>query len=181
MHSRLAELWEYLRMTRSGVVASVEDVSPETADQQPDPKAWSVAEVLDHLCRVERGTIILLDRLIRQAKAAGVGPERSTASVLSSLDSFHVVDTPHRAKAPERVAPSPNIPVSESLQKLGQSREELHSLLQEADGLALGEVSFEHPFLGRLNGYQWLLLLGQHEARHTRQIQNTRDRLLRNS
>ena len=50
---------------------------------------------------------------------------------------------------------------------------ELQALLQSVDGLALGALTFEHPFAGVLNLYQWILILGQHEERHTRQIKDT--------
>ena len=42
-----------------------------------------------------------------------------------------------------------------------------------ADGLALGEIKHDHVVLGELDLYQWLIFLGQHEARHTKQIERT--------
>lgn len=177
MHKRLTELSEYLTTTRSGLFHAVADLSTEIANRRPEPEAWSVAEIMDHLCRVERGTLILLKRLIQQARTAGVGEENSNESVLSTLDSFHVVDSLERVKAPERVVPTPNIPVCESIEKLKQSRLDLLEVFEEGDGLALSEVCYDHPFLGKLNAYQWILVLGQHEARHRRQIQNTKNLL----
>jgi hypothetical protein len=40
------------------------------------------------------------------------------------------------------------------------------------DGLALGRVTRAHPTLGPLNRYQWVLFVGQHEARHAAQLQD---------
>lgn len=177
MHPKLAELHEYLSTTRADLVAAVVDLSPAHANQRPNPDAWSVAEILDHLRRVERGTIVLLQRLIAQAKAQEAGPEDLTESVMSSLDKFHVVEAPQPVKAPERVAPTPNVPVRDSLLQMEQSREQIFALMKEADGLALNRVTFDHPFMGPLDGYQWILILGQHEARHTRQVRRTRERL----
>ncbi|MDD5544111.1 MAG: DinB family protein [Acidobacteriia bacterium] len=174
MNRTLSELSEYLSETRSALFRSVADVSPEMASFRPEPEAWSVAEIMDHLCRVERGTNILLKRFVEQARTAGLNQEDATASVLSSLDSFQVVEAPVRAKAPDRVRPAPHVPVAESVERLEQSRHELLRVLDEAEGLALSQVSFDHVFLGKLNGYQWILVLGQHEARHTRQIQRTK-------
>jgi hypothetical protein len=38
------------------------------------------------------------------------------------------------------------------------------------DGLALGALRWAHPALGELDLYQYILFIGQHEARHARQI-----------
>ncbi|MEA2712972.1 MAG: hypothetical protein QOK27_933, partial [Gemmatimonadales bacterium] len=35
---------------------------------------------------------------------------------------------------------------------------------------ALGGLTFSHPLLGSLDLYQWILFVGQHEARHAAQI-----------
>ena len=42
-----------------------------------------------------------------------------------------------------------------------------------ANGLAIGEIKHTHAILGELDLYQWLIFLGQHERRHTRQIERT--------
>jgi hypothetical protein len=63
------------------------------------------------------------------------------------------------------------------LTKLDESRRTLRASLPALDGLALGEISYAHPLLGRLTIYQWLLFLGQHEARHADQIREIAGRL----
>lgn len=177
MHRQLAELHKYLSTTRADLVAAVTDLTPEQANQRPAPEAWSVAEILDHLRRVERGTIILLQRFIAQARTLGPGPDDSRESVMSSLDKFGVVEAKPPVKAPDRVAPTANVSLDDSLRQMEQSRQEIFALMQEADGLPLSQVSFAHPFMGPLDGYQWILALGQHEARHTRQIRRAREGL----
>jgi hypothetical protein len=57
------------------------------------------------------------------------------------------------------------------LAALAESRRELLSALDLADGLALGQISFPHPLIGPLDLYQWVLFVGQHEARHAAQIE----------
>ncbi|MDB4886632.1 MAG: hypothetical protein JWN79_2070, partial [Gemmatimonadetes bacterium] len=39
-----------------------------------------------------------------------------------------------------------------------------------ADGLALQSVRHAHPRLGDIDLYQWILFIGQHEARHVPQV-----------
>ncbi|MDB4881091.1 MAG: hypothetical protein JWL60_2537, partial [Gemmatimonadetes bacterium] len=53
---------------------------------------------------------------------------------------------------------------------LAGSRSELHAAIAAADGLALQTVRHAHPRLGEIDLYQWLLFIGQHEARHVPQV-----------
>jgi hypothetical protein len=46
----------------------------------------------------------------------------------------------------------------------------LHAALSGADGLALSQVTLDHPFFGTLTIYQWIELMAAHEGRHTDQI-----------
>ena len=46
----------------------------------------------------------------------------------------------------------------------------LRAALADADGLALGMITHVHPVLGEIDLYQWILFVGQHEARHVAQI-----------
>ena len=66
--------------------------------------------------------------------------------------------------------PRGDLSAAEGLAALETSRRELLSAVAEGDGLALGTVTYPHPLLGDLNLYQWILFVGQHEARHAGQI-----------
>jgi hypothetical protein len=57
------------------------------------------------------------------------------------------------------------------------SRTELHEAMRAADGLALSSVRVTHPRLGELDLYQWILFVGQHEARHREQIDEVVEQL----
>jgi DinB superfamily len=66
--------------------------------------------------------------------------------------------------------PQGGLGVEAALATLTERRQAVREMLLAADGLALGEVVIEHPRLGPLNVYQWLVFLGAHEGRHTLQI-----------
>jgi len=53
---------------------------------------------------------------------------------------------------------------------LEAARQSFLDVYRSGDGLALGDVIYHHPRLGRLNLYQWAVWLGAHEARHTEQV-----------
>ena len=49
----------------------------------------------------------------------------------------------------------------------------MRAAVATADGLALGNIKHNHPLLGELDLYEWLVFLGEHEARHKKQIERT--------
>jgi hypothetical protein len=169
MHPRLAEIVKYVDDRRADLEAAVGGLPYARWSERPAADSWSVAQVFDHLHLTESGTARLLAKRIARAKEAGLGPERSDESVARDLDFFPVVDGPKR-QAPDIVVPRADARAPEVHDALRRSRGDLHAALREGDGLALGEVTATHPALGVINVYQWVLFIGQHEARHTRQV-----------
>jgi hypothetical protein len=170
MHARLTEVVRYLDERRAGLESAASGLPYERWSERPAADAWSVAQVFDHLHLSESSIAKLLAKRIARAKEAGVGPERSEASVLQTLEFFPVVDGPKR-QAPEMVVPRADVRAPEVHDALRRSRADLYAALRQGDGLALGEVTATHPALGVINLYQWVLFVGQHEARHTRQVE----------
>jgi uncharacterized damage-inducible protein DinB len=169
VHSRLAEIVGYVDERRAALEAEALRLPYDRWSERPTEDSWSLAQVFDHLHLSESGIARLLAKRIARAKEAGLGPERSSESVMDSLDFFPVVDGPKR-QAPEIVVPRSDPRAPEVHEALRRSRADLHASLREGDGLALGEVTATHPALGVINLYQWVLFVGQHEERHTRQV-----------
>ena len=170
MHPRLAEIVRYVDERRAELESAATRLPYERWTERPAADAWSVAQVFDHLHLSESGIARLLAKRIVRAKEAGLGPEQSTESILQALDFFPVVDGPKR-QAPEIVVPRADARAPEVHDALRRSRADLHAALRDGDGLALAEVTATHPALGVINAYQWVLFVGQHEARHTRQVE----------
>jgi hypothetical protein len=169
MHPRLAELVRYADDRRAELEAAATRLPYERWSDRPAADCWSVAQVFDHLHLSESGTARLLAKRIARAKDAGLGPEVSGDSMMQSLDWYPIIDGPKR-QAPEIVVPRAEARAPEVHEALRRSRADLHAALRSGDGLALGEVTATHPVLGVINVYQWVLFIGQHEARHTRQV-----------
>jgi hypothetical protein len=169
MHPRLAEIVRFVDDRRAELEAAASRLPHERWSECPSPDSWSVAQVFDHLHLSESGIARLLAKRIARAKEAGLGPERSEESLMGALDWFPVVEGPKR-QAPEIVVPRADVRGPEVHEALRRSRADLHAALRSGDGLALGEVTATHPALGVINAYQWVLFIGQHEQRHTRQV-----------
>ena len=86
MHRRLAELIEYADRQRAELLAAVDAIPESGRDVKVDASAWSVAEILEHLYRVETGIVRLLKRGVERARTGGAPLEQEDGSLLSSLD-----------------------------------------------------------------------------------------------
>jgi hypothetical protein len=169
MHRRLAEIVRYADDRRAELESAAGRLPYERWSERPAADCWSVAQVFDHLHLSESGIARLLAKRIARAKEAGLGLEQSDESMMRSLDWFPIIDGPKR-QAPEIVVPRAEARAPEVHDALRRSRADLHAALRSGEGLALGEVTATHPVLGVINVYQWVLFVGQHEERHTRQV-----------
>ncbi len=175
LHPRLAELRTELDRTRDALLSAVARVPAEAAQIRAEAGGWSVAEVVEHLQIVEGGVGRLLGKLSKRAES--LGPETSSASVLTSLDRYGLNRPGRRAKAPGPVSPTGRVTLAEGLGGLAESRRRILELVYRVSGRALDELTAPHPLVGELTFYQWLLFLTQHEERHTIQIRETARRL----
>jgi hypothetical protein len=169
MHPRLAELVDYAAAQRKLLLVAVSTVPEPLRDERTHTGTWSIAQVLEHLHRVESGIARLLLRTIERGRAR-IPEEQETGSLLNSLDAYDLVRRDRRLLAPGPVAPRGEYTAAQGLAALALSREALLAAIRSGDGLALGELTFPHPLLGSLDLYQWILFVGQHEARHAAQI-----------
>jgi len=179
MHPRIAELLAYAQLQRLALFAAVSLIPEPLRDRRVDAATWSAAEVLEHLHRVESGIAKLLTRSLERAKAAGPEPENGVGSVMASLDALRLTDRSRRVRAPDPVMPRGELTAAQGMAALTESRQALVAALREADGLALGRITQPHPLVGPLNLYQWVLFVGQHEARHAGQLEDLASHLAR--
>lgn len=170
MHSRLTELSEQLRERRAALLATADSIPRERWTERAQADRWSVSEVLLHLNNVERGIAGLVASAATEARSAGHPEETSSDSVLGSINRELVLDRSRRITAPSRIEPRENLEAGVVLGRLDESRAALHSAINAADGLALGQIIRTHPVLGDIDLYQWVEFVGEHEARHAQQI-----------
>jgi len=170
MHPRISEVLDCLEATRADLNGAIASVVPESRDQRPALERWSVAEIIEHLAITEGRVAKLVAGKLAAAKAAGLRAETETSSILDSIPRERIRDRSQKRTAPEIVQPRAEHDTAAAIAMLQQTRADLRATLLAHDGLALGEISHEHPVLGVINIYQWVLFVGAHEARHTEQV-----------
>jgi hypothetical protein len=170
MHPRTEELLNHLEVNRAALHAAVNTVPSSLRQTRPATDRWSVAEVLEHLGRVEEQITRLLAAKLAEARLTGaLVPEPESGPIAGSLRDL-LLDRRRRITAGDRVLPKGEMDVATALTTLDTTRAKLRELLVSYDGLSLGAVSHAHPALGTLDGYQWFAFIGTHEARHALQI-----------
>lgn len=167
---------ERLQSERGSLVARFNTIPADLRDKRPDPTRWSIAEVLEHLTRVETGLTKLLTVRGQTAPPADT-PTPDDSSIYTPAVASLVRDRSRRVEAPERVVPSGSVPSGDALAHLAASRAGLLSAFSSANPDALDRVTHPHPIFGLLTLRSWLALLVDHDARHSEQVSDIADRL----
>lgn len=162
--SLLDPIRQQLAADRETLRAAVAGVPSDRRHQKPGPGRWSVAEVLEHLAIVEERTAAMLQPVVENA------PPLQGAATVTPFDRAAMRDRSTKVAAPDMVQPTGAVDGSALWTRLEQSREALLSVVERCEGRDLAAVERNHPRLGKIDGYQWLLSIGAHEERHAGQI-----------
>lgn len=169
-HPRAREVYDYLVTARVHLEDAVRAVPAAAREARRTPDRWSVAEILEHLARVNESIARLVDKRVATGREAGLGPDPESTSILWTLDVARLLDRRERMEAPDRIVPTGSLTFDAAWEALGRADEALQRAVLAADGLALGTISYPHTFLGPLNLYQWVAFAAAHEFRHAAQI-----------
>jgi len=169
MNPRTEEILACLDTHMADFRAAIDAVPASRRDVRLSPDRWSVAENVEHVALTERLITKACAKQLAAAREAGLPAETETASILPTMPVDGVASRQTRHNAPERLIPT-GIDTDSAWRELEAARATFREFVTSCDGLALGRISFQHPSLGPLNMYQWLLFVAGHQARHAAQI-----------
>ena len=152
--------------------AAVSTLSESQADFRPDENQWTIAEIVEHVSIVNDGFLRLTHKLLKEAESKPGPPKADLNLGHTSLDENGQQQGPFQA--PERVRPRGDARIEDSLAKMRASLDGLAEIRSRLEAVDLSEQMFPHPFLGPINAYQWMVLLGEHEDRHLSQIERVK-------
>jgi hypothetical protein len=175
LHPRIRELLDLLDASRAELREAVDEVPAVLRERRPAPDRWCVAEVLEHLGLVQRRIAQVLAARFAAARAEGLGPERETSSVRERVPNALLQDRTQKVVAPEPLQPTGTLGAARAWDALEEARAALNATVRSADGLALGELTHQHPRLGVLDLYQYIGSVGGHESRHAAQVREIAD------
>lgn len=158
--------------TRDNFLKSIAGLSQKQWTFKPAPDRWSVAEVAEHIAVSESAIFGLVQKQVMTSPAA---PEkRGQVKGKDEMIVERVPDRSHKAQAPEFLRPTGRWATEAELAKaFEESRAATMEYIRTTND-DLRDHFFDHPVFGTMDGYQWLLLISAHSARHTAQIEEVK-------
>ena len=177
---RLARARARLTRDRASYLALLDGSPPEATRRTSSGGGWSALEILEHLARTEHGVGVVLraavsgqplpERVGTQAPRRVKLPWRWRLVLLSRGIG--------RATSPRALTPQPGRSAPEVRAMADKARQDLVTLLAHPDAARLAQLRYPHPFLGDLDGIEWIEFLAAHEERHLSQARATLARLV---
>src|SRR5262245_36191633 len=150
--------------------AAVSNLTDAQVSFRPDENQWTIAEIVEHVSIVDSNFLRLTHKLLKEAESAPKPPEADLNLGHTSLNE-NGDQHPGPFPAPERVRPQGGVGIEDSLAKMQATLAGFAEIQSRLEAVDLSEQMFPHPFLGPINAYQWMVLLGEHENRHRGQIE----------
>jgi uncharacterized damage-inducible protein DinB len=148
---------------------TIESISDEQANALPEGEKWTLAQLVEHVAIVEDGMTKISYKLLNEAKAGGKASD-GTAKFSDSFSQNAAEARNQKLEAPNRVKPSGNVSIADSVKRLEENRQKLDELKPLFETIDCSEHKFPHPAFGDLTAHEWLALVGGHESRHLEQI-----------
>jgi len=155
---------EKLSRTQQDLLAAADAVSATDWQTPPDANSWSAAHLVAHLCQVERSVLGYADRVIR--KAPFHVPYLQRLHVPFLVVEKRLI----RRKSPIAIDAELFAGKEAMLAELRSVRGRTLSFLDETQDRDLSVYYWPHPFLGKLNFYNWFTFIAVHQVRHTKQM-----------
>jgi len=154
---------DLLASTADRLISAVSGLPEVQWRFRPAADRWSVAEILEHIVLLEQA----FHSRVVVALQTGSAPLRE-ASAVDSLVISRVPDRTVKYQAPAPLVPRGRWSESEGLHGFAEIRERTITFASDPTGFR--DRTVDHPFLGPLDSYQWVLMVALHSARHTEQI-----------
>jgi uncharacterized damage-inducible protein DinB len=149
---------------------AVSNLTEAQANFRLDENQWTIAEIVEHVSIIDNNVLRLTHKLLKEAESAPKPLKADLNLGHTSLDE-NGHHHPGPFPAPERVRPQGGVGIEDSLAKMRASLAGFAEIKSRLEAVDLSEQTFLHPFLGPINVYQWMILLGEHEDRHRAQVE----------
>lgn len=158
-----------LESSKKGVLAATKGLSEAQWNFKPAPDKWSIAECMEHIAAAEdfiRGTI---EQNVMKAPAA---PDRDIAKIDAGIVA-NVPDRSNKFQAPEPLKPTNRFGSPEAaIKHFVESRAKTEEYLKSTADLRGHAV--DSPAGGKWDAYEFILMIGAHSERHTKQIEEVK-------
>jgi uncharacterized damage-inducible protein DinB len=161
---------KHLQETRENLLKSIADLSDAQWKFKAAPDRWSIAEVAEHIAVSESTILGLITDKIMKGPTVAKDPAGPTDEKVIAV----ITDRSQKAQAPEMLRPTNRYASREALTKDFMTSRDRTIDYVKTTGEDLRGHSAPHPAMKMIDGYQWVLLLSAHSARHTAQIEEVK-------
>jgi len=158
--------------THDNFLKSISGLSEKQWKFKPAADRWSIAEVAEHITVSETTIMGMVQHMLMQSPAAPEKKEQVKGKDQLILEK--VPDRSRKAQAPEMLRPTGRWATEAEVAKAFEEARKANMDYIRTTNDDLRDHFFDHPAFGTMDGYQWLLLIGTHSARHTKQIEEVK-------
>lgn len=172
-YQTIAEIYQGNAKVREKLKTRVADLTDQQLNFRFDENQWTIREIVEHISIVEVNIAALCSRLLQKSmedNLANDGTAHISSEFLAKASSAGDRRI-HKLQAPDRVCPSGNFSIAQSLAKMGENAEVLRSLQKGLETVDTQKHKFPHPAFGEMSATEWLFLIGGHDRRHLDQIE----------
>jgi hypothetical protein len=159
----------YLAEARNGLAEAIKGLSAPQASFKPAPTQWSIAVIVEHLGIVGNR---VLERLESLSQGPPASPGRDNEAFAARLASI-MTNRSFKAQAPPSIHPTGTLDLKAAYHQFLEVDRLMGNALHTMPGLR--EHTLPHPFLGELDGYDWILVFAGHTIRHLEQIREVKE------
>lgn len=170
-YNSIADIYTAHTPVRERFLAVAKGISDADANALPEAGGWSIGQIIEHVAIVEEAMVRICSKLVSAAREAG-RPSDGTFSLTDDFSDKASTIGGTKVEAPERVHPTGDLAIAESLERLAASTAAIEALRDDLDAFDGTDHKFPHPFFGPVTAAEWLIIRTGHEHRHTNQIEN---------
>jgi hypothetical protein len=160
--------WDELTRTKENLLNSIKGLSKEQLNYKATPTSWSIAECTEHLAISENNIWGAFDGCMK----APADPAKRSELKFSDTDLMKMItDRSFKVKTNERFEPK-GASHEESVSDFTAKRDAHLEYVKTTKEDLRGHVA-QMPF-GMLDGYQIVIFMSGHTARHTAQIEEVK-------
>lgn len=164
-------LVKHLTETKAYLQNAVKDLSEAQLTFKASPERWSIKECIEHIANTE---ILVAQKNMALIKEP-INPEkRSDVKFKDEQLIAAVLDRSKKLTAPEILKPTGKYATAQDALKAFEDQRDKTIEYCKTTTEDLRDHLSPHPFLGMLDSYQWFLLVGAHQKRHTLQIEEVK-------
>jgi hypothetical protein len=172
-NQKLGDYFDRLDYCLNDLFSFLRPYHNEDLNRKPDPKSWSILQIIHHLILSEESAVANIKR--RLEKSSYNIQKASATSKLRAMVLVSSLKQPLKLTAPPIV--SDPIPDESSLEEVKglwlEKREELKRFLANLSDETLESECFKHPVIGLMDIWGMLEFFEVHFQRHYKQINKT--------